>query len=406
LIFTETSKEASAKLSAQVECSGWGAWEANGGLKTAMDTYSKNSKLKITYHQTGGKSDEIATDPDEFLKVIKNLPKLAGDAPVYTKIGLTRYDSLPNWPIEPMEGEVTPYNALLRRYFEYLSLYDDIAYIRGNKSEFLLGRGATEKSLKDTQDELLTGMNAIKNILPKCAEKGGIACDVPEEAKKPDYDFRIRMPIMLNYTPETNIFTSENALREQISNKWIEDVSDERHKIGQEGLANKQIDAYKSQIEVTEPPQAIYLQHIFTRKYLGRFDRKSSSYIEAGKGAPDVFCEFSVEVLSPNKIALRANNGKYLGRVNRKNPLDHNHHINSIEPVKTTPSVYGEFGVTFLANEKVSDKVAYKVAFMADNGKYLRSIGTNWPVIEASGDRIDERCEFLVIDRRLSQKID
>jgi len=192
---------------------------------------------------------------------------------------------------------------------------------------------------------------------------------------------------------EINIFIDEDDLRNYISKVWIEDISNERNMLGQEGLNNSQIDYYKSRIEFKKPPQVIYLKHVYTGKYLSRVARKSSDYIEPSKDKPDVFCEFNVTVLSTNKIAMNADNGKYLGRVERKNPVDKKHNINSIEPTKPKLSRFCEFVVTSLDDGTVT--------FRADNDKYWRDIRTDgWDVIDASGNGIDDNCKFLIIDSR------
>jgi hypothetical protein len=296
-------------------------------------------------------------------------------------------------PLVEYEGEmVSPGVALLKRQLErYLDLFNDTVFILSNKNNFLLGRGVTEGSLRDTQDELLNGINAIKKALENCNKNGESTCDIPGEAEKPDYEYRIAMPIMLNYTSEINIFTDEDDLRNYISRVWIEEISNERNMLGQDGLNNSQIDYYKSRIEVNKPPQFIYLKHVYTGKYLSSIKRKSSDYIEPLKDKPDGSCKFNVTVLSANKIAMNASNGKYLGRVERENPIDKGHNINSIEPTKEKISSYCEFVVTSLDDGTVT--------FRADNDKYWRDIRTgSWHVIDASGNGIDDNCKFSIID--------
>lgn len=293
---------------------------------------------------------------------------------------------------------VSPGVVLLKRQLEYYQdLFNESVFILSNKNKFLLGRGVTEESLRDTQDELLNGINAIKKVLKTCTKNGEGTCDIPEEAKNPDYEFRIRMPIMLNYTSEISIFIDEDDLRNYISKVWIEDISNERNMLGQEGLNNSQIDYYKSRIEVKKPPQVIYLKHVNTGKYLCRREGEKSHYIEPTRDKPDATCEFNVTVLSANKIAMIADNDKYLGRMKRKNPLDKDHYINSIEATQAKLSPSCEFVVTSLDDGTVT--------FRADNDKYWRHIRTqtdksDWHVIDASGNGIDDNCKFLIIDSR------
>jgi Galactoside-binding lectin len=95
------------------------------------------------------------------------------------------------------------------------------------------------------------------------------------------------------------------------------------------------------------------------------------------------YSQFVVTVLDNGKIALKADNGKYLSRINRGN-------IESIKAVKDEIDTYSQFTVTVLADNKILLK--------ADNGKYLSRInrGKINP-IEAAKNTSDVFCQFIVI---------
>lgn len=94
------------------------------------------------------------------------------------------------------------------------------------------------------------------------------------------------------------------------------------------------------------------------------------------------YSKFIVIVLDDGKIALKADNGKYLSRINRGN-------IESIEAVKDEIDTYSQFTVTVLADNKIVLK--------ADNDKYLSRInrGKTNP-IEAVKNTSDVFCQFIV----------
>jgi hypothetical protein len=78
-----------------------------------------------------------------------------------------------------------------------------------------------------------------------------------------------------------------------------------------------------------------------TGMYLSRIRRGSLDPIEAAKGNPDIFCQFTVTVLANGQIALRADNGMYLSRI-RRGSLD------PIEAAKGNLDVFCQFTlVTF-----------------------------------------------------------
>ncbi len=64
--------------------------------------------------------------------------------------------------------------------------------------------------------------------------------------------------------------------------------------------------------------------------------------IEAAKGSLDVFCQFTVTELANGQIALRADNGEYLSRINRGNNLD------PIEAAKGSLDVFCQFTLVSL----------------------------------------------------------
>ncbi|NIO19930.1 MAG: hypothetical protein GTN76_04110, partial [Candidatus Aenigmarchaeota archaeon] len=125
MTFKEFNKKKREDIETSIEGSGWG-FHAEGGFTKKVSEYSKNDKLEVKYYEAGGKGDCIPTDVEGFLAKIEELPELAAKNPVPFKITLQRYDSLPNWPQGFELTSPTPYEALLRRYFEYKTLWDDI----------------------------------------------------------------------------------------------------------------------------------------------------------------------------------------------------------------------------------------------------------------------------------------
>ena len=118
-------------------------------------------------------------------------------------------------------------------------------------------------------------------------------------------------------------------------------------------------------------------------KYLSRINRGGVNYIEAAKASPDVYCEFKAIRVDENSYAFVGDNGKYLSRVYR-------YGISAIEAAKSEIDVYSRFEVSLLASDLVTLK--------ADNGLYLSRInyGSGLDPIVAAKSSADVFSQFTV----------
>ncbi|WP_323840120.1 fascin domain-containing protein [Photorhabdus africana] len=119
--------------------------------------------------------------------------------------------------------------------------------------------------------------------------------------------------------------------------------------------------------------------------YLSRIDRGGGfDFIEANKSIIDIYTKYSATQLSSNKIALRASNGLYLSRISLAGS-------NYIVATKSDIDVYSIFTL-----EYIDDNV---IALCADNGKYLSriNIGGIFNYIKPDKYDLDIYCQFKVI---------
>jgi hypothetical protein len=239
-----------------------------------MEKFSERGKLEINYHQLGGKGDPMSTNVDEFREKIKALPDLAAKDPHFYKITLKRYDSLPNWPSAEKFGILAPaYEELVRRYYEYKDIYDEIDYIKNHCEDYVIIKdlqkdpncpniGITVKSLNYVQDELHEGITGISKVFKDMEDKEPEKRDyaIPKSATKPDYEFRIALPLTGEIAEslkgsecdKINSFREWDVYKEAVINKWIVPISQIRgqmYSIADPGcLDNKQIEKYKSKV--------------------------------------------------------------------------------------------------------------------------------------------------------------
>lgn len=125
------------------------------------------------------------------------------------------------------------------------------------------------------------------------------------------------------------------------------------------------------------------------RLYLSRFYSDGTNPIRAGKRTIDVFSQFKLTLTGVYEIALQADNGLYLSRIDRGS-------TDTIEAAKSSIDdfckfkVFEYFGSTTLTG-------GYPIALQADNGKWLSRInrGDTDP-IEAAKSYPDEYSLFII----------
>jgi len=260
MTFKTSSRDEQQKIAASLEGSGWGL-DIKAEAVATMEKFAEQSKLEISYYQLGGSGDVMPTDVNGFLQKIQDLPNLAASNPYPFRITLKRYDSLPNWPAEPINIPDLSYGQIVRRLYEYRDLYDEIDYIKENSDDYILGKdwvrdgypGITLKSLEDVQDELHQGIRDLIALLEmNKGHEDSASYQMPPSASKPDYEFRIAMPLPLNFVDEDVQLNKWNIYKEMVGNKWIRPISTIRGKMYSEGdpgcLTNAQIHEYESKV--------------------------------------------------------------------------------------------------------------------------------------------------------------
>ncbi|OWO81351.1 hypothetical protein B5C26_14245 [Photorhabdus luminescens] len=119
--------------------------------------------------------------------------------------------------------------------------------------------------------------------------------------------------------------------------------------------------------------------------YLSRIDRGGGfDFIEANKSIIDIYTKYSATQISANKIALRASNGLYLSRISLAGS-------DYIVATKSDIDVYSTFTLEYIDNNMI--------ALCADNGKYLSRInaGGIFNYIKPDKYDLDIYCQFKVI---------
>ena len=120
-------------------------------------------------------------------------------------------------------------------------------------------------------------------------------------------------------------------------------------------------------------------------KYLSRINRSFGNPIEAAKDIPDIFCIFTVLRNGDDTYSFIADDYMYLSRIERDGK-------ENIEAAKKTIDYYSRFSVIGHGDGTIS--------LQADDGKYLSRInrGTNYNPIEVVKDSIDAFSKFKITE--------
>lgn len=97
MVFSVQTKTEGREIEAGLTGSGWG-FSGDAKFQQTLKKYSEQSKLTMSYYQSGGAGDDFPLDLTAFMEKIGKLPSLALDSPRAFYITLKRFDSLPNWP--------------------------------------------------------------------------------------------------------------------------------------------------------------------------------------------------------------------------------------------------------------------------------------------------------------------
>lgn len=118
----------------------------------------------------------------------------------------------------------------------------------------------------------------------------------------------------------------------------------------------------------------VYLLDPSTKRFLSRINR-GLNYIEAAKQWPDVYCKFKMLLLNNGKVAFQADNGKYLSRIAySNNAVDPR---NYIQPSKGSADYFSQFEYDYIPDGGPWEG-AGTITLKSENGRY-------WTVSPSNG---------------------
>jgi hypothetical protein len=249
LSFAEQSTTERKALEAAMKGSGWG-FSAKGQASAKMDHYAGQSKLTISYHQTGGQGNPIPTDQAGFLQAIQKLPALAAQDGVNYRIRVQSYRSLPGYPTSA-EKAASFRGELATRYGRMASLRDDVVEILESlespetdaktkkpapEDDYVDFRPDRVARLRALHDELTAHLKEMKRFAAACGHLNdppqkalSEACSLPAALRETnDYSYRIRLPVLRAQTASPGGNPSDSEMKDAIIEQYVRSVSRRR----------------------------------------------------------------------------------------------------------------------------------------------------------------------------------
>ncbi len=191
--FEAHESEEKTRLHTEISGSGWGI-EGKAALTQATKSYSANSKLKIVYHEAGGREDPIPTNQDEMVARIKDLPRAASKAATPFSIVIVRYDSLPSWRKSRTGWIAAKGGEIADQYGKLRSLYDQVVAFRKAPTDAILGYGVAVGDLQNLENRLHDHLVNLTNSADACVNSGGKSCNMNKADQVDEYQYRALLP--------------------------------------------------------------------------------------------------------------------------------------------------------------------------------------------------------------------
>jgi hypothetical protein len=196
--FQNTSDSEAQALQVEVKGGGWGV-SVDGKLAKTLQTYQNNSRLNMTFFETGGNGNPTPTTQVQLFDEIRNLPTIVKNAPFPYEVTLESYQSLPSWPTAQSSAQdIDKILQLARVGNELLSLHDEMQAIlqevSSDPGKYIFW-GTTPTLLKAKSDEVQIALDTLRSVAQRCANADASACRLPRGISASDYQYRIYMPV-------------------------------------------------------------------------------------------------------------------------------------------------------------------------------------------------------------------
>lgn len=214
LTIETTSFSEQEELAVEMSASGWGA-RFEGSLEDRSQETEESERLDLSIFQVGGRGDAIPTSKDDLLDKMKDLSALAFDAPKTFRVALTPYETLPNWPAEPLVGQEREFEELASTWGGYNTLYDEIQQVLDDSPSFQRVGPRTDLAdsegpqpclgfidideaalgrLAAAQDEVLARLVELKGMALGCSDEPD-ECTIDTGAFRSPYAYRALLPV-------------------------------------------------------------------------------------------------------------------------------------------------------------------------------------------------------------------
>jgi len=208
--FSSTSQEQVDSASAYVKGEGLN-WSAKGDLAASVRSRFENTQMDVRFTRSGGAGEPLASGWEEMVKSASEIPQVARTHPVPLTFTLASYDPYVQPVLDSLGGadsaasfptleDIEPLRADLGAF---ASLMEDAAYVIAHPTNYLLGRGVTEREVDALRRRALALFNEVGAAASACLKGTPDACASPFGGTAADSAFalRKRLPLRLR-TPQ------------------------------------------------------------------------------------------------------------------------------------------------------------------------------------------------------------
>lgn len=192
-LYTFTSRDRKLREDFAAAMSGsFPGFSASGSVRTALETYTKNVDLKISFHELGGAGDALPLSQEELEQKIKTLPATALSFPRPFQISVVSYRQLPNFPTAAAVGQ-SEIDKIVTMYWRFDALMSAINPMLQNEQGYVLEYGVSKTSLQNVQDKISRDRDALRAATQSCVSAS--TCKYPAAVPVSDLEYRSNLPL-------------------------------------------------------------------------------------------------------------------------------------------------------------------------------------------------------------------
>lgn len=200
-------------LSASLSGSAFGV-TASSDVTSTVNALKQIKSFKFEVRDSGGWGGTLANDGDRLIRAVRDLPKVAADAPKRFQLLAMPYAVIMR---EAHDGdpEAAAIDGLMNRTWRLSALQADFLAADEHRSQYLFGWGVSRDLFDKKLAELMSAVGAAQSAALKCHRAGG--CKQALDALPSPLDFSPYMPLRKeSFTADRNLRDSAKRAKDAV----------------------------------------------------------------------------------------------------------------------------------------------------------------------------------------------